>query len=78
MSVAGRPAAAIVYRLRAHEINLFVTRSASAESRPVTLSKPRGFAMAAWVEDGLAFAAVSDVDLQELTRFAELLRSPAP
>ena len=76
--VAGRPAAVIVYRLRAHEINLFVTRSASTEARPVTLSKPRGFAMAAWAEDGLAFAAVSDVDPQELTRFAELVRSQGP
>ena len=74
--LAGRPAAAIVYRFRAHEINLFVTRSAATESRPVTLSKPRGFAMVAWAEDGLAFAAVSDVDPQELTRFAELVRAP--
>ena len=76
--VAGRPAAVIVYRIRAHEINLFVTRSASAAARPVTLSKPRGFAMAAWAEDGLALAAISDVDPQELTRFAELVRSPNP
>ena len=78
MSVAGRPAAAIVYRLRAHEINLFVTR--------VGLGRvPAGDAVEATrlrhgrVGRGrLAFAAVSDVDLQELTRFAELLRSPAP
>ena len=71
------PPAAIVYRFRAHEINLFVTRSASTESRPVTLSKPRGFATVAWAEDGLAFVAVSDVDPPELTRFAELVRAPS-
>ena len=44
----------------------------------MTLSKPRGFAIAAWAEDGLAFAAISDVDPQELTRFAELVRSTFP
>ncbi len=76
--LAGQPAAAIVYRIRAHEINLFVTRSASTASRPVSLSNPRGFAVAAWAEDGLAFAAVSDVDPQELKRFAELVRTPLP
>ena len=29
-------------------------------------------------EDGLAFAAISDVDPQELTRYAELIRAPSP
>ena len=76
--VAGRPAAVIVYRVRAHEINLFVSRSAATEPRPVTVSKPRGFAVAAWAEDGLAFAAISDIDAQELVRFADLVRSPTP
>ena len=76
--LAGRPAAVIVYRLRAHHVSLFVARAQSPADRPVTVEKPRGFAVASWAEAGLEFAAVADVDPQELARFASLVRSPAP
>jgi len=71
----GQPAAAIVYRIREHVINLVVT-SAGTASRPVTVSSLRGFSMVAWRADGLALTAVSDVDSAELQRFARLVQSP--
>ena len=71
----GQRAAAIVYRLREHRINLFVWRAANLQAAPVALSSLRGFGVAAWAADGLNFAAVSDVDGAELRRFALLVQA---
>jgi anti-sigma factor (TIGR02949 family) len=73
--LAGRPAAAIVYRLRKHEINLFVFRAATLVDQPMAASTMRGFALVSWTAGGLGFAVISDVDPRELLRFCELLRS---
>jgi len=73
--VGDRQAAAIVYRVRSHDINLFVWRAAAEGRREeTTLSVVRGFGVATWAQDGLRFAAVSDLELQDLKRFAELVR----
>ena len=37
---------------------------------------PGGFGVATWSEGGVGFAAVSDVDRQELERFARLVARP--
>jgi anti-sigma factor RsiW len=67
----GRAAAAVVYRIRNHPINLFVWR-ATAPRQPsgIALSQVRGYAVAQWSEQELMFAAVSDVDPRDLERFA--------
>lgn len=73
--VGDRQAAAVVYRMRNHDINLFVWRAAAeGQLEETALSVVRGFGVATWAQDGLRFAAVSDLDLQDLKRFAGLVR----
>jgi anti-sigma factor (TIGR02949 family) len=71
--VGEKQAAAIVYRIRAHVINVFVWR-ANADSTALLETRSRGFSVASWTEDGLRYSAVGDVDARELHRFATLLR----
>jgi anti-sigma factor RsiW len=71
--VAGRPAAALVYRARKHVINVFVARGhGGGEAAPVRRGKD-GFAMVRWSRDGLDYVAVSDMNVTELAEFAALL-----
>lgn len=73
--VGDRQATAVVYRIRNHDINLFVWREAREDTRTATiLTTTRGFGIASWTQDGLRFAAVSDVDARDLQRFANLMR----
>jgi anti-sigma factor RsiW len=75
--VASRDTAAIVYRIREHDINLFVWRIATPSAEPVVASALHGYSIVTWAAEGLGFAAVSDVDSHDLQRFAELVRAPA-
>lgn len=63
----GRDVAAIVYRRRAHVINLFVWKGAG----PATpnLERREGYALVHWGSAGLTFWAVSDVDPGDLQGF---------
>jgi len=73
-SIEGKTVAAIVYHRRLHTVNLFVWRGAAIGGRrPVE----DGFAIDEWSEDGLNFAAVSDIPAQELRQFEGLYRSRA-
>ena len=71
--VGGRQAAALVYRIRSHVINLFVWPS-NTESEPIADLRTRGFSVSTWTEEGLRYSAVSDVDPRDLHRFATLVR----
>jgi anti-sigma factor RsiW len=71
-SVNGKTVAAVVYHRRLHTVNLFVWRGKALSSRT---SFDDGFALAEWNEDGLNFAAVSDIPAQELRQFEALYRS---
>lgn len=73
--VADRQAAAVVYRVRNHVINLFAWRAAGGDEA-IAVSPVRGFNLATWSEAGLSFAAVSDVDARDLERFARLVQTP--
>jgi anti-sigma factor RsiW len=73
-SVNGKTVAAIVYHRRLHTVNVFVW---PGESRPTRSSIQDGFALEEWSEDGLNFAAVSDIPAQELSQFQNLYRSRA-
>lgn len=70
-----RQAAAIVYRIREHVINLFVWRSQGDKEEPAAELRTRGFTIVNWTEDGLRYAAISDVDPRDLRRFAEHMRT---
>ena len=74
--VADKPAAAVVYQIRKHVINLFVWRAADATPEDIASATVRGFSVTTWASGGLRFAAVSDVDGRDLTRFAQRLSAP--
>jgi anti-sigma factor RsiW len=66
-----RPIGAIVYRRRAHVINLFVAQTASAERRAAKIENIQGFNIRRWSERGLNYWAVSDLAADELAEFGE-------
>ena len=71
---AGRPVAALVYQRRLHPINLFVFPTSEADSRP-RMSSRQGFNVVHWTRQGMTFWAVSDLNLDELQKFAQILGS---
>ncbi len=73
----GRAVAALVYRRRAHVINVFVWPSAGTALPTPVAGGDAGHAMLRWAEGGMAFWAVSDLNLAELEEFARLFRAEA-
>jgi anti-sigma factor RsiW len=65
--LAGRDVAAIVYRRRAHVINLFVWKDGGPAAP--TLAHREGYSLVHWGANGLSFWAVSDVDSPDLIGF---------
>jgi anti-sigma factor RsiW len=72
--VGERPVAALVYRRQKHTINVFVWPASGAASRD-SVSAVRGFNVEHWVQDGMSFWAVSDVNAPDLATFAQALRT---
>jgi anti-sigma factor RsiW len=70
-----RPIGAIVYRRRAHVINLFVAQTASTERRAAKIETIQGFNIRRWSERGLNYWAVSDLAADELAEFGEKFES---
>ncbi|HXL29380.1 MAG TPA: anti-sigma factor, partial [Bradyrhizobium sp.] len=66
-----RPIGAIVYRRRAHVINLFVAQTASAEPRSARIDSIQGFNIRRWSVRGLNYWAVSDLAADELAEFGD-------
>jgi len=71
-----RPVAALVYRHRQHVINLFVWPHAKGASpagmQPVS---KRGYNVLHWVDAGMTYWAISDVDPADLRMFADTYAS---
>jgi anti-sigma factor RsiW len=65
----GKAVAAIVYRRRRHVINLFVERRGRDTS--VAVETLQGFNIRHWMQNGLDFWAVSDLNGDELGEFSE-------
>jgi mycothiol system anti-sigma-R factor len=72
-SIDGKTVAALIYHRRLHTVNLFVWRGDSSARTELE----DGFAIAEWSEDGLRFAAVSDIPMADLREFEQLYRSRA-
>ncbi|HXA50556.1 MAG TPA: anti-sigma factor [Candidatus Acidoferrum sp.] len=72
--IAGRPAAAIVYKRQNHIINVWMA-SAPAGEQKQTATELDGYHLLQWRKDGLDFWAASDLNLPELSKFADLIRS---
>jgi len=74
--VGDRQAAAVVYRIRNHYVNLFMWRAPSGVGEPMTVTQARGFPLATWSAAGIRYAAISDVQQSDLERFARLASEP--
>ena len=69
--VDGRSVASIVYRRRAHVINLFVAQEAASADRAAKFDTMQGFNIRRWRAQGLEFFAVSDISADELQEFVD-------
>jgi len=67
--IDGRPVAALVYRRRAHVINLFVGQGLGAAPAAPTSQTVQGYNALRWNEGGLDLLAVSDINREELQEF---------
>jgi anti-sigma factor RsiW len=70
----GREVAALVYQRRLHVINLFIWPSESGRNMAAESFTKDGYNVSHWEHDGFVFWAVSDVNPEDLSAFAELLR----
>jgi anti-sigma factor RsiW len=72
-----RPVAALVYRHAQHPINVYIWPATEGqEASPRTLSR-QGYHLAHWVQGGMAYWAVSDVDPHELMQLVAILQTEA-
>jgi anti-sigma factor RsiW len=86
--LAGRPVAALIYQHGKHTVNVFVRPSAATASKEeaidftssdrTKLVTNHGFNVASWTNDGFNYAAVSDLNADELRNFASLLQTASP
>jgi anti-sigma factor RsiW len=72
--IDGRPVGAIVYKRRAHVINLFVAQDTGGDERATT-EQMQGFNIWRWRRSNLGFWAVSDINAEELQEFGEKLQA---
>jgi anti-sigma factor RsiW len=66
-----RSVGAIVYRRRAHVVNLFVAPTANTERRAAKTVTVHGFNIRHWGDGGLNYWAVSDIAAEELAEFTD-------
>jgi len=75
--VDARPIGAVVYKRRAHVINLFVAQTSNMEHRAPRTETFQGFNIRSWSERGLNFWAISDIGADELGEFSEKFEAAA-
>jgi anti-sigma factor RsiW len=73
--VDARAIGAVVYKRRAHVINLFVAQTSNTERRAARIETLQGFNIRCWRDRGLNFWAVSDLGADELSEFGEKFES---
>jgi len=69
--VDARAIGAVVYKRRAHVINLFVAQTSSTARKPAKIETVQGFNIRSWSDRGLNYWAVSDIGVDELNEFGE-------
>src|SRR5689334_11498518 len=69
--VDARAIGAVVYKRRAHVINLFVAQTSNMQRRPAKIEAIQGFNIRRWSDRGLNYWAVSDIGADELGEFGE-------
>jgi anti-sigma factor RsiW len=71
--VDGRRTATLVYKRRAHIINVFMWPAASSEATSVRPASLQGYNVISWTAGGLTYWAVSDLNAKELGQLQTLL-----
>ena len=71
--VGGRRVGALVYRRNLHVVNVFVWPSAGMELIPVQRDVQKGYNIVHWNKDGMTYWAISDTNLDELSKLQSLL-----
>ena len=75
--VDARPIGAVVYKRRAHVINLFVAQTSNMAHRAPHTETIQGYNIRSWSERGLNFWAISDIGADELAEFTEKFEAAA-
>jgi anti-sigma factor RsiW len=73
--VDGHPAAAVVYRHAKHVINLFAWASPGSPDDGFRDESRQGFNVVTWHRGGITYCAVSDLEVDQLAKFANLVAS---
>jgi anti-sigma factor RsiW len=77
--LAQSPGAHLIYRLRQHEISVFIFQDRGEETA-VSASGPvstMSFTVESWTKNGLRYFVVGDVGAQDIERLSKLLRDAA-
>jgi anti-sigma factor RsiW len=75
--IDGKPVGSLVYKRRAHVINVFVVRASPGDQFAAKAVTIRGFNVRRWSSDGLEFWVVSDINGEELQEFEQKFRAGA-
>ena len=70
--------AAVVYQRRKHYINLFISPANQTATAKEELLTRHGYTLLHWLQGGMEYWAVSDVNKGDLQRFVQLVRREAP
>ena len=70
-----KTSSALVYKRRAHIINVFITRTEdSGQTGDINAISQQGYHLFHWASDGLEYWVISDLNKPELGEFAQLLQ----
>jgi mycothiol system anti-sigma-R factor len=67
--------AALVYKRRKHIINLFIWPSTQNMGGTTDTNTPQGYHLIHWTKSGLTYWAASDLNLNELQQFVQLIQA---
>ncbi|BCL80104.1 membrane protein [Ktedonobacteria bacterium brp13] len=70
-----QPVAALVYKRREHIINLFIWPSTQNIGGVTETNTPQGYHLIHWTKAGLTYWAASDLSLNELQQFVQLIQA---
>jgi anti-sigma factor RsiW len=76
-TIDAKAVGALIYKRRAHVINLFVLQPTAADRMAPRADKVQGFNVRRWTAQGLEFWAVSDINGDELQEFEDKFRAAA-
>jgi anti-sigma factor RsiW len=76
--VAGRNVAVLVYRHRQHIINLMIWPESGGAATPADSSARQGHNVTHWVQGGMTYWAISDLNKLDIAAFVALVRNAPP